>query len=319
MELQNTLTRQDTTRRETIRLFIQNQLNIATDDGDGGKTVDIEIGKDIKNINEDTTAIKQISGTYRTISTEFVSGMITDFLGKFVAVPNLEKIPYTIPMVFRCPNNELFVPFKEAMNKFTINMVGKNFKSSVPDEEYNFDTTIEEITNTEIIETINGQDFVKFSQMIFITSYKQGIITGNNIKYEIRENTVGDTGTYVEIDPYAKSRSINSTVANDPILNVPLTEGIIADSTWSFEGNIAFDENIAFLLDIAKSIYTENYNPDNGNTFNKIYDFKTTIATTTPITGTKQVVITQRSSDETRGKEMAFRLTLGIVKEDAPS
>lgn len=227
----------DTTLREVIRNFLNTLLNNASNVG-GEQLAEFVLGKDLLKTDDDLIKVKQIDGTFRTMSDTFTVGMITDFLGKPEPIKGLKLIRYSIPIVFLVPNDAKYEKYKESLERFTELLIGEDFEES----GYIFATNTTEITNTEQVQKINGIDYIKLTVTVFITSTKESIL-GNKI-----ESYLGETDTtYVRIYPTGRTTSRAFIPEETQWNNQKETFTIFKESTWS--------ANLSFVIDKREDLY----------------------------------------------------------------
>lgn len=218
----------DNTLRETIRLFLNNLLNIAAL-VEGEQLVDFVIGKDFLQSTDELTQVKLIDGTYRTVEDTFTIGMISDFLGIPEPIKGLELISYTIPMLFLVSVEHKYDDIRESLERFVRLLIGEGYEEN----GYIFGTNCSEITNTGNIENINGIKYIHFTASIFITSTKYALI-GNFIESYLGEDEEG----IIRIYPTERSTTRAFIPEETHKNNNKESTTLFKESTWV--GNLSF-------------------------------------------------------------------------------
>ena len=240
----------DNTLRETIRSFIETQLNTAAKPS-SEQLVDFVLGKDFLQTSDDITQVKTITGTFRTVNEEFTIGMITDFLGTFEPLKNLKLITYTLPMVFLVSTKVKYDEIKESLERFVDLLIGSDFEEN----GYVFATNCTEMTNTEQVTDINGIEYVKMTTNVFITSTVKALL-GNKIETylgPVDENGDFDETKLIRIYPTDRSTS-RAFIPEETHKNEEKeSTTIFKESTWT--ANLSFvikkdEEGESFYQDL---------------------------------------------------------------------
>ena len=255
---------QDSTLRETLRVFLQDKLNENT------KSIEFVLGKDFYQVSDEITKIKLIDGTFRTVEDTFTMAMIDDFLGTPIPIPNSRLISYTIPIVILANTkleNDYFDNLKEALEEFTTALLPQQGVPPVEQDGFRFVTNATEYTNTERTVRINGIEYIKYTLTAFITS-STNILYGNDLKYEMGIKG----GSLIEIFPLERTHTRSAVTEAKQILGSKDVTSINRNNIWSGQFSVFWAKPNAITNTIIEWVEKE----DTAYTQNTVFDWKTT-------------------------------------------